>query len=622
MTPALPPPASGRSVLLTLGLLLSLLSGCTGTRRTLPQTPTAAAPFPPRLERVVTPFEVRRADGTPYAFPFLGGLDVPRPQWVDIDGDGDLDLFVQEVTNAVLFFENVGTATAPELVWRSDRFQDLDVGEWYRFVDLDADGDPDLLAEQPFSYIRYYRNDGDRPGPPRFVLAADTLRDVTGAPIFSDRQNIPNVTDIDCDGQPDLFIGRVDGTVMRYEEGGTDAAGIPRFRLVTDRFENIEIIGQIVGSLHGANTMAFGDVDGDGDEDLFWGDFFEPGLLLIENTGTCGTPSLRGEPVGFPPGNPLRTSGYNAPTLGDPDGDGDLDLLVGVLGGAFNANATAADNLYFLEQTPDGFPVRTRRFLDGIDVGSESVPALADLDADGDLDLLVANKIVPGEPNTSRIYLFENQGTPRQPAFHLTDSLALAPAFHYAPALGDLDADGDLDLLVGTWNEGIAFYRNEGTPQQPDFRLEAPGYVELTRGSNSMPALADLDADGDLDLLVGEASGTLNLYRNEGTPQQPAFRLVSDAYLDLDVGRRSAPTLADLDGDGDLDLFVGAESGGGVFLRNDGTPQAPHFVPNASFAPPLPFFATPVFADLDADGDLDLLVGTASGGLMYFRNER
>ena len=136
----------------------------------------------------------------------------------------------------------------------------------------------------------------------------DTLKDFNGTPIFSDRQNIPQVTDIDCDGRLDLFIGLLIGTVMRYEEVATDSSGVPLFQKVTDRFEDIEIVAQI-GSLHGANTMAFVDIDDDGDQDFFWGDFFEPGLLFIENVGSCSSPVLSGEPVAFPVDNPLQTSG-------------------------------------------------------------------------------------------------------------------------------------------------------------------------------------------------------------------------------------------------------------------------------------------------------------------------
>ena len=132
------------------------------------------------------------------------------------------------------------------------------------------------------------------------MLAADTLHDVNGVPIFSDRQNIPTVADIDCNGHLDLFLGRVTGTVDRYEEAGFDSAGVPRFRLVVENFEGIRIIGALnvgMGSFHGANTMAFADYDDDGDLDLFWGDFFEQGLLLIENGGTCRAPNLRTAPV-------------------------------------------------------------------------------------------------------------------------------------------------------------------------------------------------------------------------------------------------------------------------------------------------------------------------------------
>ncbi len=565
----------------------------------------------------MAPFAVLHADGSPYRFPFLGGFDHPRPQLLDIDGDGDLDLFVQERTNQLMFFDNIaGPGAEPRFELRTIHYDGLRIGEWFRFADVDRDGDSDLLAEEPFSHIRYFRNDGGARSP-RFVLATDTLRDADGEPLFSDRQNIPNLTDIDCDALADLFIGRLTGNVSRYEATDPTSA-VPRFRLVTDKFEDISIVNQFVGSAHGANSLDFADVDDDGDQDLFWGDFFEPGLLLIENTGSCESPSLRGQPVPFPPGDPLRTSGFNAPAVADLDGDGDPDILIGVLGGAYNPSLTAADNLYLLERAGAGYRVPTRRFLDQIDVGSESMASLGDLNGDGDLDLLIANKLDPADPQSSRIYWFENAGTPTAPALRERSILPIRGAYHYAPALADLDGDGRPDLLLGTWNDGIDYYRNEGAgPDGPSFSLVDSALITLTRGSNATPAPGDLDGDGDLDLLVGEASGTINFYRNDGTAKQPRFTLVTDELQGIDVGRRSSPALVDADSDGDLDLLVGTERGELVLYRNVGSAQRVEFATEPRTLD-TPFgSSTPAIGDLDGDGAPELLLGSDSGGLGY-----
>ena len=99
--------------------------------------------------------------------------------------------------------------------------------------------------------------------------------ELTGEPIFSDRQNIPNAADIDCDARLDLMLGRTVGTITRYEAVDSMGPGVPRFAKLTDQFEGIQIIGATGpqlppvlppgGSRHGANTMAFADHDGDGD---------------------------------------------------------------------------------------------------------------------------------------------------------------------------------------------------------------------------------------------------------------------------------------------------------------------------------------------------------------------
>ena len=630
-------------------LPVTFLAGCAGTEPRA-RAERAAGEMP--IRRMIAPFEVYKVNGDAYGYPFLGGFNMPRPQLLDIDADGDSDLFVQEHPNAIMFFERNDTQGPLLWTWRSDKYAELDVGEWYRFADMDGDGDFDLLAEQPFSHMRYYKNVGT-PLQADFVQTVDTLRDVEGEPVFSDRQNIPNVTDIDCDGMPDLFIGRIDGTVMRYEAVETEPA--PVFQLITENFEDIRIVAQfgqpgmptppvlpnIPGvnddfmnegpspgrdffaedaqnrsdPLHGANTMTFADIDGDNDQDLFWGDFFEPGLLYIENTGACARPRLRTTPVPFPIDNPLQSSGYNAPSFGDLDADGDMDLLAGVLGGAFNPNRTAQSNLYMYEQLPEErFALRTTRFMDQIDVGSESYPVLVDLDADGDEDLLVSNKISSEDGRTASLTYFENADG----AYHEDEAPDFFPAYHYAPAFADLDADGDHDLLLGTWNDGIAWYRNEGDPGAPHFVLQQRAYIRLTRGSHTTPALVDIDHDGDLDLFVGETSGTINFYRNTGTPSTPVFEFVSDEYAGIDVGRRSVPTFIDTDRDGDLDMIVGSEHEGLLLFRNQGDRTTPLFGESEPLPYDVPEAAVPSFGDPDGDGALELLVGGYSGGLLYF----
>jgi len=599
-------------------LTVILFSGC-GSSGSSTAPNAFGSGFPPVFERDVVPFTVTDEEGVAYDMPFRGGLNVPRAQFVDIDADGDYDLFIQESAGRVIYFENTGSSTEPEFTWRTDEYQGLDVGEWFRMVDIDGDGDIDILSEERFSYIRLYRNEGT-PERAQFEMAVDTLRDAEDKPIFADRQNIPHIMDLDCDGHLDLFIGRVTGTITRYESVGMDDENVPRFRFVEDRWEGIEIVGENV-SLHGANTMTFGDIDGDGDPDLLWGDFFESGMLLIRNQGSCSAPSFRSEPQNFPLGDPVETSGYNAPVMVDIDGDGDQDIFMGVLGGAFNPNASTRENFYFFEQTgPEQFELMTTRAIRDIDAGSESIVKLVDLDGDGDLDMLVGNKIDPNNSRTSLLFHYENVGSATSPEFRFRGTRDWVGTYHQNPAFGDLDGDGDLDAMVGTWNRDIALVINQGSRGVFEPELIDAKAVQLTRGQNTTPVLVDLDADGNLDMVAGEASGVLNFWRNVGTPQRAEFELVSDNWLDIDVGRRAFPTFVDLDGDGDLDLVVGSELEGLLLFLNTGTPQEPVFEAFGRLDVPVQGLSAPEFADIDGDGDMDLFVGDVSGGVQFYWN--
>jgi FG-GAP-like repeat len=591
------------------------------------------------FERVVAPFPVVAPDGREYALPFVGGLDVPRPQFVDIDGDGDLDLFVQEYSSQLWHFENVGSAKAPRYEWRTNHYQGINIGEWYRFVDIDQDGLLDLICEKPFSNIHFYKNVGSKTAA-KFQYV-DVLRDSSDEPVFMDRQNIPWLVDLDCDKHLDLFVGRVEGTLARFE---AVSPGSTRFDFITENFEGISIVGRVGNELggdytrviaselisgptarpttrHGANAISFADFDADGDQDLFWGDFFEPGVLLIENIGgTCSSPSFDVEPVMLPWASSIQTSGYNAPMPADIDGDGDLDFVMGVMGGAFNPVGTSADNLYFWERTgAEAFTLRTKRYLDMLDLGTETVPAFGDIDGDGDLDMLVGNKIDSVKGDSGRLTTFVNEGSATAPRFRQTTSIPMADAYHLAPTLGDLDADGDLDLLLGTWNQDVLYYRNEGTRTAPNWVQDPARTIAPPRASNVIPTLADIDGDNDLDLFLGTSNGVVVFYRNTGSRTNAKFELVTERLDDVKAVRRSAPALFDVDGDGLLDIVLGQEASPTLTFRNTGTKANPKFAPYDGFALDLPHISVPRFVDLNGDGKPDVVSGSVSGGLVFLR---
>ena len=287
-----------------------------------------------------------------------------------------------------------------------------------------------------------------------------------------------------------------------------------------------------------------------------------------------------------------------------------------------NSNVGGYPGLLFSRWTGELNP-----FVD-IDVGDFSAPTFADLDDDGDLDL------VAGESDGA-VYYYEDTGSRSQSGF--TERIGAANPLagidvsnRSNPTFADLDNDGDLDLVVGEHGY-LNYYENTGSRSQPDFRERTDTANPLKNVqwySHSVPSFADLDNDGDLDLVVGEYEGILHYYENTGSRSQPGFTERTGAanpLAGIEVDYNSAPTFADLDGDGDLDLVVGEWYGALHYYENTGTRSQPNFTERTGAANPLDgigvdYASAPVFADLDGDGDLDLILGEREGHLYYYEN--
>lgn len=196
------------------------------------------------------------------------------------------------------------------------------------------------------------------------------------------------------------------------------------------------------------------------------------------------------------------------------------------------------------------------------------------------------------------------------------------------PSMGDLDGDGDYDMIVGHSYGAIQYQRNSGSATNPVFDAPLNGPFGLVdTASWGFPHLVDIDNDGDLDLFSGEYENPARFvyFENVGSPTNPNFAAPKVNPFNLvNVNYLSSPNFADIDGDGDLDLFS-INTFAIKYFENTGSASNPNFAapvnnPNGIFFPVDVYFYNVDVVDIDMDGDYDLIMNEYYGDFYYFQN--
>jgi MYXO-CTERM domain-containing protein len=359
--------------------------------------------------------------------------------------------------------------------------------------------------------------------------------------------NYMEMVDIDGDGDLDILYPNADG----YFTKGSAQPFSVYLNDGTGKFTSgaQTIVNGYTGYVR---QMAIGDVDGDGDVDLYipsaWGDadvfLFNEGGVFVNHAATS-LPNLH--------------SNAGAARFGDVDNDGDLDLFVG---DGWVSSAPAPAHLY-LNDGAGKFTEAPAGQLPGV-TGSQPIDFdLFDADGDFDLDLLI-------DLHQSTSLLWINDG-----AGHFTDTSALFPAQSgnkYGPVTCDVDGDGDLDIWVD--NSGPNYTEqlliNDGTGHFAD--ETAARVTGNTAGADDNGvACIDVDGDGDMDAAIASLSGNERVLLNDGaghfTLAPGAFPTVNDSTLWFDFG--------DVNGDGRLDCATAQGEGSFLDRLYLGTATAP-----------------------------------------------
>ncbi len=505
----------------------------------------------------------------------------------DLDGDGDLDLVATRPLASTLQYFNTGTPNpfntgASTTVSNAAVTAANDLGRGIAVGDMDGDGDLDIVVATlgGSQSNLLFLNDGDT-----------TPFSSAGLSIGSETDFSMDIAvgDVDLDGDLDVVTATVAGTNKLYRNDG-DA----------NPFDSLPALD--IGSASNLTyAIALADMNGDGLLDVVVAnDSNSVGQnnRVILNDGDSDP--LNG--AGVTLGSELeRNQGL---AIGDVDGDGDLDVVV--------ANASSSENNRLYRNDGSG-----QSFTSSV-VGTETDPtsavALADLDGDGDLDLVTANS---GAGVANRLYLNDGTATPFSAA---ADTVIGAETdISLSVKLADINHDGFIDIIIGNDSGGAnpnRVYLNRGTATPFDSSSVAYDVGSETDDSYHV-AIADIDQDGDVDILSANLNARSRIWLNNGAAGLFGLAATQSIGSESDISRQIAA--GDVDGDGDLDVVVGNNGVNRLYLNQGGA--APFVGVTASaIGSETDDTRAVLLSDLDRDGDLDLLTGNNGINRVYLNN--
>jgi hypothetical protein len=521
-----------------------------------------------------------------------GGLNASQFNTMDLNGDGNDDLVIYDrMTERVITFLQVNNhyQYAPQY----QPFFPSGIESWLLLRDYNGDGRKDIFTGDNLG-MKVYENttaDGSAltwshilfftgfPGAKSEVLLTKGISVKVNLQLNHD--DLPSISDVDGDGDLDIFNAGYSSNSriefhrnMSIEKYGTlDSLDFER---VTQHWGGVENChcgefafneedcdhsGGKINHAGGKSLLAL-DIDNDGDQDMIFSESECTELYLLRNDGTNENP-LIGASIPFPTNTPANLVVYPAAYYEDLNFDNKKDLLVSpnIFSREFLIT-NLQQSTWFYENTgttsQPSFSVPQINFLQEnmIEAGENSAPVFYDIDGDGDLDLLIGTY-----SNSLRgsIFLYENIGTLSQPSFKLItqdyQGLSYLNQINIRPIFADMNGDTKWDLAF------TATDRFGGGTQL--FYLLNERYIgvefngaPIASGFYVFPfepvTLTDVDLDQKMDLLVGRQNGSLEYWRNTGSKKLPSWTLIDESFLGLSNDfDRQYPACASMDLDGD-----------------------------------------------------------------------
>ncbi|HNJ88888.1 MAG TPA: T9SS type A sorting domain-containing protein [Chitinophagales bacterium] len=596
---------------------------------------------------------------------FMGGVTAPQFSDIDVNQDGLMDLFIFDRgawRPFILLRDISGDYTyAPQYEKIFPHMED-----WALIRDYNCDDVPDIFTYSIGSTAVYKGSfDG---GSLHFTLVDDDLTYVDGTgttSLYTSRTDIPGIADIDQDGDIDVLSFSVSNATIRFYKNISAEQGYGCDSLIYDLveycwgeiFEEASCAGATMNvackgggdmsaaseakiELHIGSTIVTYDTDGDGDHDAMIGDNLCNNIVFFRNGGTTDFAQMSSKDTAFSSTNvSFDLALFPAAYLSDVDDDGDEDMLITTNDHLIGANM---QNVWLYENlnTNDTFDLvyATDTFLvsEFIDAGIYSKPTFFDYNNDDLMDILVGVGSTLGKDDVLKhgLWLYENVGTPTSPSFELVSTdyagLNAYPISQLSPVAGDIDNDGDDDLLIGINDGTICYLQNIGGPTgEAIFTTAVFVYQGIDVGQLASPCLIDIDEDGKLDLVIGEQNGNLNYYHNTGTATSPVFTSESDIWGGVDVRKPgfitgySSPFMYRNENDS-LYLLVGSQSGF-VYAFNEieDALLGEFYEKDTNYLKWDPGVYASIYGqDITGDGEMEFLVGTIRGGIQIFERDK